>query len=154
LATSKNHNIMKRKATAVWNGTGLEGSGHLTSPGGALNGTPYSYKTRFVSEDGTAGTNPEELIAAAHAGCFSMALSFQIANAGHVADELKCEAVIDLENTNPGFKIASVTLHLEGKVPGMTAEKFSELAEAAKRTCPVSVALSAVEIRLEARLRD
>ena len=89
---------MKRKSTAVWNGTGAEGKGNLTSTSGALNNTPYSFAARFVSEDGKAGTNPEELIAAAHAGCYAMALSFGLTAAGFPPTELKVEATITVEN--------------------------------------------------------
>ncbi len=90
---------MIRRATAVWNGTGAEGEGTLKTPSGILNNTPYSSKARFVSEDGeeTSYTNPEELIAAAHAGCFSMALSYQLSGAGFTPDEIKTDAVLDIQ---------------------------------------------------------
>jgi osmotically inducible protein OsmC len=143
---------MKRKSTAVWNGTGKEGSGKLTSTSGVLKETPYSFAARFVSEDGKAGTNPEELIAAAHAGCFSMALSFQLGGAGFTPDELHTDAIVNLENVDGGFKIQRIDLVLTGKVPGLDKEKFLELATAAKKNCPVSQALSAVEITLSAEL--
>lgn len=142
---------MKRSANAVWHGTGKEGSGSLTAPSGVLNATPYSAKLRFVDESGTAGTNPEELIAAAHAGCFTMALSFQLTNAGHVPDALNTTADLTLEQQPGGWTITSIVLKLEGKVPGITAEKFAELAAAAKAGCPVSRALN-VPISLEAKL--
>lgn len=142
---------MKRSANAVWHGTGKEGSGSLTAPSGVLNATPYSAKLRFVDENGTAGTNPEELIAAAHAGCFTMALSFQLTNAGHVPDALNTTADLTLEQLPGGWTITSIVLKLEGKVPGITAEKFAELAAAAKAGCPVSRALN-VPISLEAVL--
>ena len=101
---------MKRKSTAIWNGTGKEGKGTLTSTSGVLQNTPYSFATRFMSEDGKAGTNPEELIAAAHAGCFSMALSFQLTGEGFPPTELKTEAILSLENENGGFVIKSIHL--------------------------------------------
>lgn len=142
---------MKRTAQAVWHGTGLEGSGTLTTPSGVLNAQPYSAKLRFVDEHGTAGTNPEELIAAAHAGCFTMALSFQITNAGFVADSLSTQADLTMEKQETGWSITSIVLKLQGKVPGISAEKFQELAQAAKAGCPVSRALS-VPISLEAAL--
>ena len=88
---------MKRKSTAIWQGTGLEGKGTLTSTSGVLNNTPYSFTTRFKNEEGKAGTNPEELIAAAHAGCFTMALSFQLNKEGFTANELKTEAAVAIE---------------------------------------------------------
>ncbi len=143
---------MIRKSTAVWNGTGKEGSGNLTSTSGVLNNTPYSFASRFVSEDGKAGTNPEELIAAAHAGCFTMAFSFQLANAGFTVIDLKTEAQLKLENVDGGFKIISILLNLEGKVPGISDEKFLELATVAKLNCPVSKALAAIEINLATTL--
>jgi len=144
---------MKRRATAVWKGTGLEGSGTLTGKSGVLNNTPYSTKVRFQNEDGTEGTNPEELIAAAHAGCFSMALSFQLVANGFTADELKTEAVVIIEKQETGgFAITGITLYLTGKVPGISKEKFEELANGAKVDCPVSKALSAVPIDLKIEL--
>lgn len=142
---------MIRTAQAVWNGSGKEGSGTLTTPSGVLKQQPYSFKLRFVDEHGTDGTNPEELIAAAHAGCFSMALSFRLTGAGHVPDSLSTKAVLTLEQGPAGFSITGIVLKCEGKVPGISAEQFAELATAAKETCPVSRALS-VPITLEATL--
>lgn len=144
---------MIRKSTAVWNGTGKEGSGTVSSTSGVLNQTPYSFASRFLSEDGKAGTNPEELIAAAHAGCFSMALSFQLQGAGFPPTQLKTEARLKMENVDGHFKIMSIELVLEGDVPNITDEKFIEIANNAKKTCPVSQALSALEITLTATLR-
>lgn len=143
---------MKRKATAIWQGNGLEGTGTLTSTSGVFNNTPYSFITRFKNEDGLAGTNPEELIAAAHGGCFAMALSFALTGAGFVPDELKVEAVVSLEKVNDHFEITGIHLDLTGKVPGITAGKFNELAGTAKENCPVSRALRAVEITLSTKL--
>jgi len=143
---------MKRKATAIWQGNGMEGKGKLTSTSGVLNGTPYSFVTRFKNEDGLSGTNPEELIAAAHGGCYAMALSFALTGAGFVPIELKVDTAVNLEQVADHFEITSIHLELTGKVPGITAEKFIELANTAKVNCPVSRALKAVEITLSAKL--
>jgi osmotically inducible protein OsmC len=142
----------KRTASAVWNGTGAEGTGSLNGPSGVLDNTPYSFQKRFQNEDGKAGTNPEELVAAAHAGCYIMALSFQLTGAGFPPSELRCSATIDMDNDSGSWAFQQITLHLEAEVPGIGAEKFMELAEAAKVGCPISKALSAVPIALEARL--
>jgi osmotically inducible protein OsmC len=142
----------KRTASAIWNGTGAEGSGSLSGPSGVLDSTPYSAAKRFQNEDGKAGTNPEELIAAAHAGCYIMALSFQLSGAGFPPTELRCNATIDMEKGDSGWGFGKITLHLEAEVPGIEAEKFLELANAAKNGCPVSKALSAVPIELDAKL--
>ena len=144
---------MIRKSTAVWNGTGKEGKGILTSTSGVLNQTPYAFASRFMSEDGKAGTNPEELIAAAHAGCFSMALSFHLGGAGFPPTELKTEAQLKMENIDGHFKIISIHLVLEGDVPNITEEKFIEIVNNAKKTCPVSQALSALEITVSSTLK-
>jgi osmotically inducible protein OsmC len=143
---------MKRKATAIWQGTGLEGKGDLTSTSGVLKSTPYSFSTRFKNENGVEGTNPEELIAAAHGGCFAMALSFGLTNAGFTPEELKVETTVNLEMVVDHFEITGIHLALTGKVPGITNEKFQELAGGAKANCPVSRALKAVEITLDAKL--
>lgn len=142
----------KRTASAVWQGTGAEGAGKLNGPSGVFSDTPYSTKARFQNEDGKAGTNPEELIAAAHAGCFAMALSFQLSGAGFPPAELRVSANIDMEKQEAGWAFEKITLVLEGDVPGITNEKFQELALAAKAGCPVSRALSAVPIELQATL--
>jgi len=126
---------LKRSSTAVWHGTGPKGSGTLSSLSGALKDQPYSANARFQSEDGKAGTNPEELIAAAHAGCFTMALSFQLTNAGHEPTELKTDAVVTMEKQDIGWTITNINLEVEGKVAGVTAEKFAELAENATLCC-------------------
>ena len=142
---------MQRTAQAVWKGTGKEGSGTLTTPSGALSAQPYSFKLRFQDEDGRNGTNPEELIAAAHAGCFSMALSFQLAGAGFTADELNTTAVLTLEPVDGNQTITKIVLQLSATIPGISAEQFQTLAETAKANCPVSRLLKA-EISLEATL--
>jgi len=144
---------MGRKSTAVWHGTGKEGSGSLTSTSGVLNNTPYSFATRFLSEDGKAGTNPEELIAAAHAGCFTMALTFQLSNAGFTPTELKTEADVQMRKEEAGFVISAIHLTVEGEVPNISEQQFLELANVAKENCPVSKALSALEISMSAKLK-
>src|SRR3954469_2649546 len=115
---------MIRKAKAVWHGTGRAGSGQLTSDSGVLDATPYSFKTRFESEK---GTNPEELIAAAHAGCFTMALAFGLQAAGFNPTELSTEAAVTLEKEGQGFKISKSALTLKGQLPGIDRGKFEEL---------------------------
>lgn len=142
---------MIRHGSAVWNGTIKEGSGTVTTPSGVLNNTPYSFKLRFEDESGTNGTNPEELIAAAHAGCFSMALSGQLTRAGFTAESLATSAALTLEQKDGGFAITKVHLTLDAKVPGISADQFHELANAAKAGCPVSKVLNA-EITLSATL--
>lgn len=144
--------MLTRKSTAIWRGDGMHGKGALESQSGALRGQPYSFQTRFVSEDGKAGTNPEELIAAAHAGCFAMALSFALSGSGHAPEELTATASVNLDREGAGWAIKGIALEVEGKVPGVTAERFQELAQEAKKGCPVSKALAAVEISLTARL--
>jgi osmotically inducible protein OsmC len=141
----------KRKATATWQGTGKEGSGKLDTQNKVFDATPYSFKTRFENEDGKAGTNPEELIAAAHAGCFAMALSFAISAAGFTPDELKVNASVTLDSVDGGFAITGITLQLEGKVSGMEEAAFMEMAKGAKEGCPISKALSSVPIELDAK---
>ena len=139
---------MIRKANAVWRGTGRDGTGDLTTASGVLSSTPYSYKTRFET---APGTNPEELIAAAHAGCFTMALAFALQQAGTPAEELHTEAAVSLDPDGQGFKISRSALTLRAKVPGLDAAKFQELAKAAEQNCPVSKVLNA-EITLDAQL--
>ena len=143
---------IKRTSEAVWNGTGLEGSGTLSSTSGVLSQTPYSVKARFQNEDGKAGTNPEELIAAAHAGCFAMQLSFMLTGAGFPPTSLNAKSSVEMEQEGTAFKISGIKLSLEGNVPGISAEQFDQLANEAKVICPVSKALSAVPITLDAKL--
>jgi len=144
--------MLKRTGTAVWRGTGMEGKGTLDTTSGALKNLPYGTHERFGSEDGKAGTNPEELVAAAHAGCFCMALSFALTGAGHPPEELRCKATVAIDKEGVHWFYKNITLDLEGKVPGIDQAKFKELAEQAKKGCPVSKALSAVEITLNAKL--
>src|SRR5215472_16562908 len=106
---------MIRKSTAVWQGNGLQGTGALTMQSGAFHDQPYSFKTRFQSEDGKAGTNPEELLGAAHAGCYAMALSFALTDAGHAPQELRVTAAVDLQKVEDGFAIKSIALDLDAR---------------------------------------
>lgn len=140
---------MDRTANAVWKGNLKEGSGSLTSQSGALNSLPYSFKARFEDEKGTSGTNPEELIAAAHAGCFAMQLSHFLAENGTPATKLDATAAVTLI---PGTGITASKLTLVGTVPGLDEAKFKELADKAKAGCPVSKALGAINVTLDARL--
>lgn len=145
--------MLKRTSTAVWHGNGPKGTGSITTLSGALKDAPYGFNTRFASEDGKAGTNPEELIAAAHASCFTMALSFQLTGAGHEPTELKTTAVVNLDKLDAGWTIVSIALDTQGTVPGVTAEQFEALAADAKKNCPISRALAAVSsITLTAKL--
>ncbi|MGH9772150.1 MAG: OsmC family protein [Candidatus Acidiferrales bacterium] len=137
-----------RTAEAEWKGNLTEGGGKMKLGSGAYEG-PFSFKSRM--ENG-AGTNPEELIGAAHAGCFSMAFSHQLASAGHAPTRVHTKAAVTFEKTDAGFAISSVALESEGEVPGITEAKFQELAEAAKKGCPVSKALAGTTITLKARL--
>src|SRR6476646_2200792 len=139
---------MIRKATAVWKGTGRDGTGQLSSESGVLAQTPYSFKTRFENEK---GTNPEELIAAAHAGCFTMALAFGLQMAGFKPTELNTEAAVTLEPEGKGFKISRSALTLRAKVSNLDEAKFAEFAKDAEKNCPVSKVLNA-EITLDAKL--
>ncbi len=140
---------MNRKANAVWQGNGKEGKGQLTTQSGVLSSNPYGFNTRFETEP---GTNPEELIAAAHAGCFTMALAFQLQGAGFTADELRTEAVVSLEKDGDGFTITASALTLTAKIPGIDQQKFDELAGIAEKNCPVSKVLNA-KISLNATLQ-
>jgi lipoyl-dependent peroxiredoxin len=139
---------MIRKAKAVWRGTGRAGDGDLSTDSGVLAKTPYSFRTRFESE---RGTNPEELIAAAHAGCFTMALAFALQAAGFTATELRTEAAVSLDPDGPGFRISRSALTLRAAVPNLDQATFARLAKDAEQNCPVSKALKA-EITLDAAL--
>ena len=138
----------KRNAKAVWNGSIKGGSGTMSLGSGAFEGS-YSFGSRF--EEG-AGTNPEELIGAAHAGCFSMALSGGLGRAGHDPKRITTKATVHIEKAGDGFEITRIELDCEAEVPGISEEAFREQAEGAKKNCPVSKALRAVEISLDARL--
>ena len=129
---------MKRKVNAIWIGGGADGNGLLSAQSGAFEKMPYSFKTRFENDEGKLGTNPEELIAAAHAGCFNMKLSFVLNEAGYSPEELNTDAVLTFEDG----KIISIELNLSAKVPLVSKEEFEELAEDAKKNCPISGALN------------
>ncbi|MDQ1090137.1 MULTISPECIES: OsmC family peroxiredoxin [unclassified Siphonobacter] len=135
---------MKRRATAVWNGDIKSGAGHLTTQSTTLNKTQYSFNSRFAEG---VGTNPEELLAAAHAGCFTMKLDLDLTQAGYTVESLETESVITLDNG----KITLSELTLQAKVPGITEEEFQKIAAEAEKTCPVSGAFS-FEIKLNASL--
>jgi osmotically inducible protein OsmC len=139
--------MIKRTAEAVWKGTGKEGKGTLQTQSGVLAQTPYSFTTRFQGEK---GTNPEELIGAAHAGCFSMALAFQLSSAGHPPEELRTSATVVMEEQGGGFTVTESQLVLTARVPGLDAAKIREFAEKAKAECPISRLLKA-KISLEIR---
>ena len=139
---------MVRKASAVWKGSLKEGKGVVSTDSGVLSNTQYSFSTRF--EDGR-GTNPEELIAAAHAGCFAMALSGQLGNAGMTAESLEVTAAITLEKTDAGFTVIKSQLDLTARIPGADQAAFDKAAQAAKAGCPISRLLKA-EITLTSRL--
>jgi osmotically inducible protein OsmC len=140
---------MKRSATAIWTGSLKEGSGNLSTPSWMLHSTQYSFGSRF---DSGPGINPDELIAAAHAGCYVMALSGELTQAGFVPDRIEATAEVTLEDTPPeGWTIAASHLVVTARAPQIDAERFSLLAEQARKNCPVSRALNA-KITLEAKL--
>jgi lipoyl-dependent peroxiredoxin len=142
--------IMKRKASAAWQGDLKAGKGTVSTESGALSNTQYSFTTRF--ENGK-GTNPEELIAAAHAGCFTMALSAQLGEAGLVPEKLETTATISLEKLDAGWTVTQVHLEVKGKVPKANAAAWEKAAGAAKTGCPISRLLNAAVI-MEARLEN
>lgn len=141
---------MQRNASAHWTGGLKDGKGTLTAPSGVLKETPYSFHTRFESQP---GTNPEELLAAAHAGCFTMALSAQLGNAGMTAQALDTTATVTLEKTDAGFTITAVHLQVKAKIPGADKSKFDEAAANAKQGCPVSRLFNA-KITMDAQLES
>jgi lipoyl-dependent peroxiredoxin len=139
---------MVRKASAVWKGSLKEGKGTISSDSGVLSNTPYSFPTRF---ENAKGTNPEELIAAAHAGCFTMALSAQLGNAGITPESLETTASLTLDKLDAGWTITKVHLDVAARIPGVDKAAFDKAAENAKAGCPVSRLLKA-EITMTARL--
>jgi lipoyl-dependent peroxiredoxin len=139
---------MIRKASAVWNGSLKEGKGTISTESGVLSNAQYSFSTRF--ENGR-GTNPEELIAAAHAGCFTMALSAQLGNAGITPESLETTAAVTLEKLEAGFTVTKIHLDVEARIPGADAAAFQKAAEAAEKGCPISRLLKA-EITMTATL--
>jgi osmotically inducible protein OsmC len=140
-----------RTAQAEWQGSVLEGQGHLALGTGAYEGA-YSFKTRMG--DDTTGTNPEELIAAAHAACFSMALSAGLSNAGHPPSSIRTSARVHFNKVEAGWAIGPIELETTGVVPGIDDATFQKAAQGAKENCPVSKALAATEIRLKATLAN
>jgi osmotically inducible protein OsmC len=140
--------MLKRKASAVWSGDLKKGKGQISTASGVLRDTQYSFNTRF--EDGI-GTNPEELIGAAHAGCFSMALSGQLTTAGHVAESISTTATVSMDKTEAGFTVTNVHLEVVARVPGIDEEAFLTAANNAKAGCPISRLLKA-EITMDAKL--
>ena len=139
----------QRSAEARWDGSLQEGNGTMRMASGAYEG-PYSFESRFQEGD---GTNPEELIAAAHAGCFSMALSAELGRAGHSAETVDTTATVYLDKVDEGFAIKRIELETQARVPGVSDDEFQQIAEGAKKGCPVSQALAAVEsIELRASL--
>ena len=141
---------MKRKASAVWKGGLKDGNGSISTDSGVLSNTQYSFSTRF--EDGI-GTNPEELIGAAHAGCFSMALSGQLGNAGMTAESINTTATVTMEKTDAGFTVTEVHLDVTAKIPGASEEAFNTAANNAKTGCPISRLLNA-KITMDAKLES
>jgi lipoyl-dependent peroxiredoxin len=151
--STKEIKVMKRHATAIWKGALADGKGSLDTQSGALSANPYSFKGRFQDEAGKSGTNPEELLAAAHAGCFAMQLSHFLAEHGTPAEELNAKAVVTVqEASGGGFEITESALTLTGKVPGISEDEFHKLANQAKESCPLSKALGAIKVTLDARL--
>lgn len=140
---------MDRSASAVWRGGLKDGKGTISTQSGVLRDSQYSFSTRF--ENGV-GTNPEELIAAAHAGCFTMALSAQLDSAGNKADEINTTAVVTMEKTEDGPTVTKIHLTTRARVPNIEKERFDELAKKAKEGCPISRLLKAAEITLDAQL--
>lgn len=138
-----------RSAESVWKGSGKDGKGSLKTQSGALSNTPYGANMRFGDEQ---GTNPEELLAAAHSGCFNMALAFDLGKGGHMPEELNTKADVTIESDGDGFSIKTIKLTLKGRVPGISEGDFRKAAEAAKAGCPVSKLFKGAEITLDARL--
>ena len=134
---------MNRTSTAVWRGNGLEGKGLISTQSGAFTDQPYGFQARFMSEDGKAGTNPEELIGAAHAGCFSMAFSAELGKAGLTPESIHTTATITMEKTDAGFTVTQSHLDVTIKIPGADKAKVEEIANAAKAGCPISRVLNA-----------
>src|ERR1700729_120851 len=139
---------MKRKASAIWSGSLKDGKGTISTESGVLSGTPYSFRTRFESEK---GTNPEELIAAAHAGCFSMTMAFVLQGAGYTPTELAVEAAVTIEPEGEGFRISRSALALRAQVPNLDQAAFAEMVSGAEKNCPVSKVLKAA-ITVDAKL--
>lgn len=142
---------MERTAKAQWKGTIKEGKGSISAPSGVLSNSPYSFLTRF--ENGF-GTNPEELIGAAHAGCFAMMTSLLLTQAGHKPEQLDTEATVVLGQVDGLSTITDIKLNINGKVPGLDADGFTKIAEEAKAKCPVSRLVTGAKVRLEVTFTD
>ncbi|HYY48737.1 MAG TPA: OsmC family protein [Thermoplasmata archaeon] len=139
---------MQRRASAVWRGGLKDGKGTVSTASGALKGIAYSFAMRFENEP---GTNPEELVAAAHAACFSMALSSELGKSGYRPESIETKATLDFDKTDAGFSVKSIHLEVSAKVPSADSAKFQTAAEAAKKTCPISRLLN-TQISMSARL--
>ena len=141
--------MIKKTASAHWSGGLKDGKGQISTESGALSDQPYGFNTRFEDK---AGTNPEELIGAAHAGCFSMALSMILGDFDAVADDIDTKATVGLEETDGGFAITKIHLDLTAKIPGISEDDFQKAAQTAKENCPVSKVLAAADITMDAKL--
>lgn len=139
---------MQKKGSAHWSGDLESGKGQISTESGALNDQPYGFNTRF---EGKPGSNPEELVGAAHAACFSMAMSLQLGEAGFLADDISTEATVTLDKVDDGFAVTKVHLDVTAQIAGIENSKFQDIAEATKKGCPISKLLNA-EITMEARL--
>ena len=140
---------MKKYASAVWQGGLKDGKGHISTESGVLKDNPYGFNTRF---EGTPGTNPEELIGAAHAGCFSMAFSMLLGMNGLTPERIETKADVTLDKVGDGFEITTIDLTMKAKIPGATQEQFTTIANQAKEGCPVSKVLKGAKINLHATL--
>lgn len=143
---------MERYAEAIWKGPLLGGNGTLTTQSGAFNLQPYNYKGRFEDQSGRATTNPEELIAAAHAGCYAMQLAHILAEQGTPATQLQTKATVSLEKVADGYSVKTSHIELQASVPNITQHRFDDMAERAKQTCPISKVLRGADISLDAKL--
>jgi len=142
---------IRRKGDSVWRGGGKDGTGTLNTESGAVSNLSYSTSKRFGDEK---GTNPEELLAIAHAGCFNMALAFGLVGKGNTPEELRTTAVVSMEQEGAGYTIKRIDLQLRGRVPGMSADAFRQAADEAKAGCPVSKLFKGAEITLDAQLES
>ncbi|MBF2048039.1 MAG: OsmC family protein [Elainella sp. C42_A2020_010] len=142
---------LHRSASATWTGTVKQGQGQISATSNVLSNTPYSFATRFENQ---SGTNPEELIAAAHAACYSMALTLTLSEKGYQPQQVQTQATCTIESQNGGFKITTMQLETQGDVSGIDAETFNQIAQEAEQICPVSNALRGnVTINLKASLK-
>ncbi|SMY07810.1 OsmC family protein [Flavimaricola marinus] len=141
--------MIRKHGTAHWSGSIKEGGGEVSTQTDVLKSAPYGFNARF---EGGPGTNPEELIGAAHAACFAMAMSLGLGNEGLTADDIDAKSTVSLEEVDGGFAITKIHLDVTAKVPGATPEKFAEVAEATKKGCPVSKVLTGAEITMDAKL--